>query len=204
MPMMILRNSPPSPFGRKVTIAASLLGLDGDIAIEPADTMNQADPLRDQNPLGKIPVLVLADGTTLFDSRVILEYLDHCAGGGRIIPKNAAARMAALRLQALCDGLMDSLLLQVYEGRWRSSDRHEPKWVEHQAGKTSRALAALEANPPAIDGTPHVGQIALACALGYLDLRFGGRWRSEYPRLVAWLDGFSARVPAFAATRVAA
>src|SRR5262245_11108397 len=202
--MMILRTAPASPFGRKVRLAASLLGLDGDIAIEQADTMNAADSLRRQNPLGKIPVLIIEDGTILFDSRVILEYLDHRAGGGRIIPAEPSARFAALRLQALCDGLMDASLLRVYEGRWRSPERHEPKWVEHQAAKMERALDELEARPPALENIPQVGTIALACALGYLDLRFEGRWRADYPRLVEWLDRFAARVPAFAATRLAA
>jgi glutathione S-transferase len=202
--MMILRTAPASPFGRKVRVAASLLGLDGDITVEQADTMNAADSLRRQNPLGKIPVLICEDGTTLFDSRVILEYLDHRAGGGRIIPAEPSVRFAALRLQALCDGLMDASLLRLYEGRWRTPDRHEPKWVEHQTAKVDRALAELEAQPPPLDDVPDVGQIALACALGYLDLRFEGRWRADYPRLVAWLDRFAARVPAFAATRMAA
>ena len=96
-----------------------MLGLDGEIRIEPADTMNPADSVRQQNPLGKIPALVLDDGTVLFDSRVILEYLDHRAGGGRIIPTEASARFSALRLQALADGIMDASVLLVYEGRWR-------------------------------------------------------------------------------------
>jgi glutathione S-transferase len=198
---MILRTAPASPFGRKVRIAASLLDLEDDITLEQTDTMDPADTLRRQNPLGKIPVLLLDDGTALFDSRVIVDFLDQRAGGGRLLPKEPAARFSALTLQALCDGLMDASLLQVYENRWRSTDRHEPKWLEHQAAKVSRALAALEADPPAIDGTPHVGHIALACALGYQDLRFAGRWRADHPRLVAWLDSFADRVPAFAATR---
>src|SRR5262249_36790999 len=121
--MMILRTAPASPFGRKVAIAASLLGHDGDITIERADTVNPADSLRRQNPLGKIPALLLEDGTKLFDSRVILEFLDHRAGGGRIIPTEPTARFSALTLQALCDGIMDASLLQVYEGRWRSAER---------------------------------------------------------------------------------
>jgi len=199
--MMILRTAPASPFGRKIRIAASLLGLEADIAVERADTMDPADSVRRQNPLGKIPVLMLENGTTLFDSRVIAEYLDHRAGGGRIIPAEPTARFASLTLQALCDGLMDASLLQVYESRWRSADRHETKWLKHQADKVTRALAVLEADPPALDGVPQIGQIALACALGYQDLRFDGRWRSDHERLVAWLDAFSARVPAFAATR---
>jgi glutathione S-transferase len=202
--MMILRTAPASPFGRKVRIAASLLGIDGDISIERADTMDPADSMRRQNPLGKIPILLLDDGTRLFDSRVIIEFLDHRAGGGRIIPTEPKARFAALTLQALCDGLMDASLLQVYEGRWRSADRHEPKWVDHQAAKVDRALSSLEADPPLMQGMPHVGQIALACALGYQDLRFAGRWRADYPQLVTWLEGFATQVPAFAATRVTA
>jgi glutathione S-transferase len=204
MSMMILRTAPASPFGRKVRIAAHLLGQDREIRIEPADTMDPADSMRAQNPLGKIPILIGEDGARLYDSRVILEYLDHRAGGGRIIPAQPDARFAALTLQALCDGLMDASLLLVYEGRWRSADRHEPKWVAHQADKVRRALSTLEADPPALDGVPHVGHIALACALGYQDLRFEGRWRADHPRLVQWLDAFAARVPAFAETRPAA
>jgi glutathione S-transferase len=198
---MILRSSPASPFARKVRIAAALLGLDRDVTIEPADTVEPSDSLRRQNPLGKIPVLILDDGTALYDSPVILEYLDHRAGGGRIIPTAPAARFAALCQEALCDGILDAAILQVYEGRWRPPEHHVAKWVEHQAGKMTRALAALEAEPPGLDTPPHVGQITAACALGYLDLRFEGMWRRDYPRLVAWLDRFAAAVPAFAATR---
>jgi glutathione S-transferase len=199
--MLTLRHSPASPFVRKVRIAASILGLEREITLENADTTDPADSVRNQNPLGKIPALVLEDGTVLFDSRVILDYLDHRAGGGRIVPEDADARFAALRLQALADGLMDASILLIYEGRWRPAEKHEPKWVEHQAGKVTRALTALEANPPPLDGTPNVGQIALACALGYRDFRFNGTWRKDHPRLVAWLDQFAARVPAFAATK---
>src|SRR6266480_1233431 len=89
--MLTLRSSPSSPFVRKVRIAASVLGLEPEIALEPADTMNASDPVRRQNPLGKIPALVLEDGTVLFDSRVILAYLDYRAGGGRIVPSDAGA-----------------------------------------------------------------------------------------------------------------
>jgi glutathione S-transferase len=199
--MLTLRSSPSSPFVRKIRIAASMLGLDREIATERAETGDPGDTIRQQNPLGKIPALVLEDGTVLFDSRVILEYLDHRAGGGRIIPKDATARFAALRLQALADGMMDASILRVYEGRWRPPERHEPKWLDHQAGKVARSLAALEAKPPALGVPPDVGRIALACALGYLDFRFDGTWRKHHPRLVAWLDDFAARVPAFAATK---
>jgi len=201
--MMILRSSPSSPFGRKVRIAISLLGLDHAAKIEPADTTDAADSVRRQNPLGKIPVLIAEDGDAYYDSRVILDYLDYRAGGGKIVPREPKQRLAALRLQALCDGLLDASILTIYESRWRKAASHEPKWLEHQAGKVTRALAALEAAPPALDAQtlPHIGQIALASVLGYRDYRFSGSWRSDHPRLVAWLDNFAARVPAYAATK---
>lgn len=198
--MLVLRSSPASPFGRKVKIAAHLLGLMDRIEITAADTTDPSEPLRQQNPLGKIPTLVLPEGTTLFDSRVIVEYLDHLAGGGQLIPQGEE-RFAQLRLQALADGLMDAALIQVYEVRFRPAEGRNADWVSHQAGKVSRTLLALELSPPAFEGTPRVGEIALACALGYLDLRFEGSWRTEHPKLVAWLDDFAARVPAFEDTR---
>jgi glutathione S-transferase len=200
--MMILRSAAPSPFGRKVQVALSMLGMD-DVKLEPADTMDPRDSVRAQNPMGKIPVLMLEDGTTFYDSRVILEYLDQRAGGGKIIPREGDRRFAALRLQALCDGILDASILQVYEGRWRAAEKHEQKWVDHQAGKVARALNLLETTPPELAASPqlpHVGRIALACALGYRDFRFGGTWRGDHPRLVAWLESFTARVPAFAMT----
>jgi glutathione S-transferase len=202
--MMTLRSSPASPFGRKVTIAASILGLQADLMVAVADTTDPADSLRQQNPLGKLPVLIIEDGTILYDSPVILEYLDRRAGGGRVLPADGAARLAALRLQALGDGILDAAVLRVYEARWRPPQHQEPRWLDHQAGKMVRAMAVLEAEPPGLDATPHVGQITTACVLGYLDLRFGGEWRMDHPRLVAWLEAFAAAVPAFAETRVAA
>jgi glutathione S-transferase len=202
--MMILRSSPASPFARKVRIAASVLGLADKIEVRETDLNNPADSVRVQNPVGKIPTLILDGGEALFDSRVILEYLDHLAGGGRIIPREPKARFAALRLQALCDGIADASLLQVYENRYRPAEMKVQSWVDLQAGKVARGLAALEAAPPALDPVPDVGQIALACVLGYRDLRFGGSWRADHPRLVAWLDKFNAQVPAFAQTKIAA
>jgi glutathione S-transferase len=198
--MLVLRYSPASPFARKVRIAADLLGLSGRIELVVADTNDPADPVRRDNPLGKIPVLVLEDGCALYDSAVIVGYLDHLAGGG-LIP-TGDERFAVLTHEALADGLMEAALLQVYEGRWREADRREPAWVAHQAGKVERALAFLEETLSTPAASLHAGHVAQACALGYLDLRFGGLWRADHPRLVAWLDDFAARVPAFAATRV--
>jgi glutathione S-transferase len=197
--MMILRSSPPSPFGRKVKISASVLGLSDRITVVATSTMDPQDPVRSVNPLGKIPVLELEDGTALFDSRVIVEFLDHLAGGGRLLPLDGPARFATLTMQALADGLTEAALLQVYELRLRDETERSSKWMELQAGKVSRSLAALETAPPsdAVD----LGAIAVACALGYLDLRFGGEWRRDHPRLVEWLDHFSAATPAYEKTR---
>jgi glutathione S-transferase len=198
--MMILRSAPASPFGRKARIAIALLGLGAEVKVEPADVLDANDSVRKQNPLGKIPVLLIEDGTAIYDSRVIVEYLDHRAGGGRILPHDWNARLAALRHQALCDGILDASILLIYEGRWRPAERHEPKWVAHQTDKVTRAMAVLEAAPPSLDATPSVGQITLACTLGYLDFRFAGRWRDDHPQLVRWLDRFAAQVPAYTQT----
>lgn len=201
--MMILRSSPPSPFGRQIKLAADLLGLTDQITVEAADTTDPHDTLRRQNPLGKIPVLITEQGTALYDSRVILDYLDDLAGGGKLVPPGEA-RFAASTLQALANGITDAALIQVYEKRFRPERLQSEDWMSYQAGKVTRGLQALEAGPPALQTVDDidVGHVALACALGYLDLRFAGKWRDNSPALVAWLDRFSALVPAFSATRV--
>ena len=196
--MMLLKSSPPSPFGRKVKIAAGMLGLSDRFEIVKTDTLDPADPIRGDNPLGKIPALILEDGRVLYDSRVIIEYLDHLAGGGKIIPIGDE-RFEALTLQALADGLTDAGILRVYEGRFRPAEKHETKWLDHQTAKMTRALTSFEVAPPS--GPRTVADIALACALGYLDFRFEGAWRQTYPKLVAWLNAFAAEIPAFEATR---
>lgn len=198
--MMILHSSPASPFGRKVKIAALHLDLAGRIEIRTADVNDPADPVLASNPLGKIPTLTLEDGTAIFDSGVILEYLDHLAGGGKILPTTIAGRMRAQTLQAAVDGLLDAAILQVYERRFRPEAIVHQPWLDRQAAKVSRTLAGLEAATPAT-GTLDVGTITLACALAYLDFRFAGAWRNDHPNLVAWLAAFEASVPAFDKTR---
>lgn len=199
--MLKLRQSPTSPFVRKVRVAAHFTGFTDRIELLNADTMNPEDPLRRDNPLGKIPCLVLEDSTTLYDSRVIAEYLDHESGGGRIIPKDWAGRLATLKLQALADGIIDAAILQLYEGRFRKPDRHEPAWIAHQAGKVERGLAALEANPPAATAAPDIGTISVACMLEWYEFRFSGLSSGKYPNLQAFLADFNAKNPTFAATK---
>lgn len=198
--MWTLRTASASPFGRKAAIGAAVTGLSERITVEAGNTNDPDSPLRRENPLGKIPTLVLEDGTAIYDSRVILELFDAEAGGGVIIP-TGKARIPTLVLEALADGILDAAVLQVYEDRYRTPETRNAGWLERQAGKVERALAQLEADRPERAGSPpNVGQIALACALGYLDFRFDGKWRAGHPQLVAWLDDFAAKVPSFEAT----
>lgn len=198
--MLVLRSSPGSPFARKVRIAAAVLELEDRIEISNADTGDPADSLRSQNPLGKLPALVLETGETIFDSAVIVEYLDWMAGGGKIIPAEPKARFRSLTQQALADGVSDAAVLLRYEILWREPSTRSEKWMAHQSDKIARALKAFDAARP--EELSDVGTIALACALGYLDLRFDGAWRRDHPRLVSWLAVFSDATPSFEATRV--
>ncbi len=197
--MMILRTSSPSPFGRKVRIAAGLAGLTGAIEIVAADTADPDGALAKLNPLGKIPVLTLSGGATYFDSRVIVEFFDHLAGGDVLIPASPAARFDCLTRAALADGVMEASILQIYEQRMRDPGKQDPAWLARQAEKAERGLAAFAAAPPC--GKRDAAHIGLAAALGYLDLRFEGAWRQRFPGLADWLEAFAAEVPAFAATR---
>lgn len=197
---MILRSSDPSPFGRKVKIVAKILGIYDQLTIELANTNDPADSLRAQNPLGKIPILILDDGRKIFDSRVICEYLDAQVDGVTLHPTEGDARWEALTLQALGDGIVDAAILQVYENRMRPEEKRHADWLSYQSDKVKRALDQLEASPPSLAGNLTIGHVAIACALGYLDLRFDGKWRETYAALVTWLDAFRTRVPAFDAT----
>ena len=196
---MILRSTDTSPFGRKARIAAMHLGLMDRVRIVEASVSDPDDALRRDNPLGKMPALLLDDGRAVFDSPVILEVFDHAAGGGRIIPADWDARIAALTQQALGDGIMEAAILIVYEARYRpEAIRHEP-WVAYQREKIERSLAALAAAPPD-PRVVSVGTITIGCALGYRDFRKQVDWRALQPALIGWLDAFRAAAPAFDAT----
>ncbi|MBO0754017.1 MAG: glutathione S-transferase N-terminal domain-containing protein [Bradyrhizobiaceae bacterium] len=196
---LVLRSSPASPFARKVRMAILHLGLADKVEIVAADTNNPDDLLRQDNPLGKLPVLVTEDGKAIFDSHVILEYLDHRAGGGILIPDGWPARLDSLTMHALCDGIMDASLLIVYEARHRPPAIHHQPWLDYQRGKVIRGLAALAKTPPE-PARFEIGSIAAACALGYLDLRRQVAWRGEFSALVRWLDAFRDSHPEFDAT----
>ena len=195
----ILRSTVTSPFGRKVRIAIDVLGLKAQVMEMPADTLDETDTLRTQNPLGKMPCLLLADGTALYDSGVIIEFLAGIAGDERLIPPRGLARFKALTQATLADGITDAALLMVYESRFRDADKQSPRWLAHQRGKIERGLAAFEAALPD-PARSDIVSITLACALGYLDWRQPMEWRPSHPKLAAWLDAFAAHEPAFVRT----
>jgi glutathione S-transferase len=196
----ILRSTLTSPFGRKTRIAAEVLGLSSRITLEPGDPLDPSDTLRVQNPLGKMPCLVLADGTAIYDSGVIIEFLQSVAGGDLLLPPSGLARIKALTLARLADGITEAAILVVYESRFRDQGMQSDRWLAHQRGKITRALATFEAAPPNPSKIDIVG-IGLACALSYLDWRKPVEWRSKHPQLVAWLKAFAENEPAFERTR---
>jgi glutathione S-transferase len=196
----VLRSTVTSPFGRKVRMAIETLGLGNRVTLTPADPLDENDTLRRENPLGKMPCLVLGDGSTIYDSGIIIEFLQDVAGTDRLLPLRGRDRYRTLTLARLADGIMDASILVVYESRFRPDLPHSPRWLAHQRGKIKRGLAAFEASPPIPEKTDIVS-IGLSCALGYLDWRRQVDWRPVYPGLINWLDRFSAHEPAFERTR---
>lgn len=200
---MQLYFSPASPFVRKVRVTAHELGVSERIELI-SITLTPVSPheaLRSNNPLGKIPVLILDDGAVLYDSCVICEYLDTLAGGNGIFPATGAARWTALRRQALADGIMDAAVLTRYEEAVRPKELQWQDWVAAQFLKVRTALDGLEREN--LDGTFDIGTISIACALSYLDLRFASEgWRTSRPRLAAWAAA-TAKRPSLAATALA-
>ena len=195
---MQLRSSPSSPFGRKVKMATYILGFDDQVTPVLTDTLDPNDSICEVNPLGKIPALE-DNGTTYYDSRVIMEYLDAKAGGGKIIPASGPARYEALTRAALMDGILDAAVLVIYERRMRPEDKYVESVVERQRGKIIRGLEVIAAKKPSYsNGTmPDVGEIGLACVLDYLDFRKQVNWRDHAPNLASWLADFAAAVPGY-------
>ena len=194
-----LLGSPLSPFVRKARVVIAELGIT-DIPFEQVATspIHGEEKINAANPLGKIPALVRDEGPTLYDSRVITRYLD-ATRGGTLYP--AARLWEVLTLEATADGIMDAAVGMIYEERYRPEGLRYAPWVEGQWGKVSRALDAIEGQWMShLAGPLDMGQIAVGCALGYLDLRHGARdWRAGRPALAAWEAKFAAR-PAMKAT----
>ena len=193
---MKLHWSPRSPFVRKVMIFAHERGLaDRFERVRTVVAMTKPNAaLMQDNPLSKLPTMVLDDGRVLFDSFVICEYLDGLHAGAPLLPKSGPERWEVLRWHALGNGLLDMLVL------WRNERDREPQrqleeLLEAFAAKHAATLARLEAEAAALETAPfRLGHIAIVCALGYLDFRFADMdWRSAHPRLGAWFDAQSRR-----------
>jgi len=192
-----------SPFVRKVRVAAMELGLGGRIELVTiASTPVAMNPdLVKINPLGKLPALVTDDNDLLFDSAVIVEYLDALAGGGKIIPARGPERWRVKRTEALADGMADAAVLMRYETALRPAEKQWPDWIAGQKQKVMQAVDALEGQSWLFDDAADAGKIAAGCALGYLDLRFGDLgWRKRCETLARWYEKFAQR-PSMAATR---
>ena len=198
---MRLWHNPASPFARKVRIVAREAGLlprIEEIAVMVSPVNPNAD-LAARNPLVKIPALQTDDGKVLYDSSVICEYLDSLHSGERVIPPDAT-RWDALRLQSLCDGILDAAVLCRYETAVRPEKYRWNDWVKGQFTKIRNGLDALAQESQGWGGRCGIGQIGAACVLGYLDFRFADeRWREPRPRLAQWYESVRQR-PSFVAT----
>ncbi|WP_185983239.1 glutathione S-transferase family protein [Aureimonas mangrovi] len=192
---MRLLCSPASPYSAKVRLAAAHC----DIAVEDVatDTGEPAADFLSANPLGKIPTLVLEDGTGIYDSRVICEYLDRMSGN-LLIPQGDAEWLRAKRVEALADGIVDAAILVVYEARFRPEEKRFSGWTDRQWAKAERGLDALEAEVARLPEALDIGHFAIAGLLGWMDLRFKGQWDEGRPALKAWFAEFPTRFPAYA------
>ena len=195
---MQLFYSPTSPYARKVRIAMLERGLDAGVEVVSVSPFENP-VLAAANPLSKIPALVLDDGQALYDSPVICEYLDSLGGAPRLIPGDGDARWATLRLQALADGVLDAAFSMVMERR-RPEPEQSQEWLGRWQASILRAIAAADLEPATLTGTLNLGQVTLACALGYLDFRHATiGWQGVAPGLVGWFEDWKSR-PSFAAT----
>jgi len=199
---MKLFYAPASPYVRKVMVLLHEAGLADSVEkVSSKSTPMNTDPaLHRSNPLAKMPALVLDTGETLFDSRVICEYLDARYLNHRFFPRDEARRWPALRRQAIGDGLLDAALITRYETKMRPEGLRWKEWSDGQWAKVEGALAAIEDEAPQLADTYDIGTITFACALGYLDFRFAEySWRPAHPRSAAWLGAVLER-PALRAT----
>lgn len=195
---MKLYSNPASPFARKCRVIAHELG----IKLEEINVNARDDEsLRAINPLKKIPALVLDDGSALFDSPVICEYLNDVGRGKFFSPaslwKPVSGRWKALGLQALGDGIMDAAVACRYEAI-QAEDKRNPDHIARYKATIRAGLDALES--VTFNETPTIGEITVGCALGYLDFRYGDLgWRDTHPKLAAWYAKFS-QYPSMLAT----
>jgi glutathione S-transferase len=195
--MLKLRHSTTSPFVRKVVVTALETGQDAEI--ERVKTVTSDPELAADNPLQKIPALVLEDGTRLIDSKLICEYLDQ-RKGGKLVPATGPGRWSVLARQALCDGMLDAAILRRYETQ-RPETLRSIEWDGKQKLKVDQGLAALERDARGFGDRVDLGTLTAAIMLDYLDFRFAHEdWRAQHPGLAAWYATFSQR-PSLQGTR---
>lgn len=193
---MKLLGTDQSPFVRKVRIVLAEKKIDAQY--QRIDLTKDAEFLRQYNPLGKIPCLLADERSALFDSRVIVEYLDNLTPVHRLIPPTGRERVDVRTLEALADGLVDASVLIRQEMIGRSPSERSPAWINRQQTKIDAALAALEQSLGddawLVDGRYSLADIATGCALGYLDFRFPDLgWRTRHPRLAQYVDKLFSR-----------
>ena len=190
---MKLYYSVPSPYARKARMVLIEARLEGQVETEAIDPWADPAGYRDENPLGKVPALVRDDGPPLFQSNAVCEYLS-AAGSGQLYPSAGPARWTALRQLALADGILDASVTVRMELTFHEPGQISQKLVERQELSVGLATDALEREVDALDGPVTIGQIAVACALGYRDFRFADvEWRANHPRLADWFTGFRQR-----------
>ncbi|MSP51749.1 MAG: glutathione S-transferase [Alphaproteobacteria bacterium] len=195
---MKLRYAPTSPYVRKSLVVAHEAGLIDRIELVPTNPWRSETTLVNDNPLGKVPALTTGDGLTLFDSRVICEYLDSLNHGPKLFPPSGEARWRALKLAALGDGILDAADVRIMESR-RAAEKIDAAWDGRKKAQIERALDELERLAPTFAGID-IGLITVGCALGELDFRFPAEdWRRARPRLSQWWHTFAAR-PSLART----
>jgi glutathione S-transferase len=199
---MKLLGSDTSPYVRKVRIVMAEKKI--DYQYEREDVWSADSKIRLSNPLGKVPCLIMDDGGAVFDSRVIVEYLDNLTPVHRLIPPSGRPRVEVRCWEALADGLLDASILLRLESTQREEGQRSPRWMARQMATIEAALAAMASGlgdkPWCCDGKYTLADIATGCALGYLDFRFAQLgWRVQHPNLARHADRLFAR-PTFAET----
>lgn len=197
---MKLLHSATSPYVRKVSVTAHEKGLIDQIEVVAVNSMQEDAVLLAANPLSKVPALVFDDGSAMFDSPLLCEYLDSLGDAPKLIPESGADRWAVLRHQATTDGLLDAAFGFVMENRRPESER-SAMWMERWLNAINRSLDVMEAEIDSFGEVLTLAHISLGCALGYLDLRYKGivDWRDAHPKLSAWYEVFASR-PSMQAT----
>ncbi len=194
-----------SPYARKVRVVMAEKKLEYKFVLE--DVWAATTQIAESNPLGKVPCLVMEGGEALFDSRVIVEYLDTLSPVGKLIPANGREKAEVKTWEALADGLCDAAILARLEATWagRTDGQRSTAWIERQMDKIAASLKAMSqglGERPFCAGTHFsLADVAVGCALGYLDLRFAHiDWRAEHANLTKLYDKLAAR-PSFMDTQ---